>query len=269
LVAIPQNHFWVGSACNPEYPKAVIGISDVLTIKADLGNKIPNHSWMIYMLELFIDSKYVQYIEQNPFYGVPLELDLFCGFDGKSQFTAVFNGNNQYNFNVLPEIGNSYLREILLDSPNRIIKYGLTDLKTRESESFSPNTGNLRGSGKNEQEREVAKKYLIKVLDEVKFEPYKHFTGIEWWNNSDTMSGPFPARYHAQFSMLRYTTRYYDLSDEHSIDANYMPYTSLGSDRDSLGKQYPITFQNIMEMDRCICYDVNAGSTNVGMTYSL
>ena len=57
MATVPQNHFWAGSACNPEYPKAVTGISDVLTIKADLGNQIPNNSWMIYMFELFIDAK--------------------------------------------------------------------------------------------------------------------------------------------------------------------------------------------------------------------
>jgi hypothetical protein len=113
---------------------------------------------MIYMFELFIDAKYVQHIDQKPYYGVPLELDLFCTFDGKSHFTAVFNGNNQYDFSIIPELGNSYLREILLDSANRIIKYRLTDLKTRESESFSPNASNMKGSGKNEEEREGAKR---------------------------------------------------------------------------------------------------------------
>ena len=36
MIAVPQNHFWAGSACNPDYPKGVTAISDVLTIKADL-----------------------------------------------------------------------------------------------------------------------------------------------------------------------------------------------------------------------------------------
>jgi len=270
MTTVKQNHFWAGSACNPVYLKGVTAVSDILTIKADLGNHIPNNSWMIYMLELFIDAKYVQYIEQSPFHGVPLELDLFCETN-RIHFTAVFNGNNQYDFNIVPELGNSYLREILLDSPNRIIKYRLTDLKTRESESFSPNASKIRGVGENEEERESVKKYLIKVLDEVKFEPYKHFTGIEWRNNSDTVSGPFPVKYQAQFSMLRYTTQYHDLSgkEDLKIDVNYTPYTLLGSDIDLPGRQYPIAFQNLREMDRCICYDVNSGSTNVGMTYSL
>lgn len=225
---------------------------------------------MIYMFELFIDAEYVQYIEQEPYHSVPLELDLFCEAN-KIHFTAVFNGNNQHDFGIVPELGNSYLREILLDSPNRIIKYRLTDLKTRESESFSPNASTIRGAGKDEQERELAKKYLIKVLDNVKFEPCKHFTGIEWRNHSDKVSGPFPVRYQAQFSMLSYTTQYYNLSvgENPKIDVNYTPYRSLGSDTDLLGKQYPIAFQNLREMGGCICYDVNSGSTKTGMTYSL
>jgi hypothetical protein len=103
-------------------PKGVTAISDILTIKADLGNQIPYKSWMIYSLKLFIDAGYVQHIEQKPLHGIALELDLFCTFDGKSHFTAVFNGNNQDDFRwIAPEVGNSYVREIILDSPNRVL----------------------------------------------------------------------------------------------------------------------------------------------------
>jgi hypothetical protein len=268
MAAVPQNHFWAGSACNPDYPKGVTGISDVLTIKADLGNQIPNNSWMIYMFELFIDAKYEQHIEQNTFYGVPLELDLFCIFDGKSQFTAVFNGNNQHDFNIVPEVGGSFMREILLDSPNRTIKYRLTDVKKGESELFELNSSTIKGSGKNEEERKLAKEYLVKVLNQVKFESYKHFTGIEWWNKSNTV--PFPARYQVQFSMLSYTNQHPDLSGKGDPkNVNYVPYRTLMPDTDTLRKQYPISFQSLREMRGCICYDVNSGSTNTGMTYSL
>jgi hypothetical protein len=269
-LSLQQNHFWAGSAClskepTPAYPKGVIAISDILTIKADLGNQIPDKSWMIYMLELFIDTKYTQNIQQNRFYGVPLELDLFCDFNGKNNFTAVFNGNNQHNFNIVAELGNSYLREIVLDSPNRIIGYRLTDLKKGESELFELNVSSIKGDGKNDEERELAKKYLIKVLNEVKFEPYKHFTGIEWWNKSDTV--PFPARYQVQYSMLRYAGSYDSSTDLKKL--NYKPYTSLTPDHDPLGKQYPLSFYNLREMEGCICYDVNSGTTNTGMTYTL
>lgn len=78
LLSIPQNHFWAGSCClvnQPDdiYPRKVTVISDILTIKSDLGNQIPDRSWMIYMLELFIDRNFVQ---ANQIRSVPIELDL-------------------------------------------------------------------------------------------------------------------------------------------------------------------------------------------------
>jgi hypothetical protein len=122
------------------------------------------------MLELFTDKGH------DP-YPVPLELDLFCQFDNNNEFKTVFNGNNQYTFpNILPEISNSYLREIILNTVNtddRIINYRLTDLKTGQSESLALGPNTMYGA--NEQ----IKNELIKVLDGVKFELYKHFTGIE------------------------------------------------------------------------------------------
>jgi hypothetical protein len=255
-------HFWAGSECyinNPKsvYPNGVIAISDILTINADLGNQIPDKSWMIYMLELFIDREYVQENVRRP---VPLELDLFCEFDNDNEFKAVFNGTNQYTFpKILPEIGNSYQREIILNASNRLIKYKLTDLKTGQSESFELTSNNMNGTV-NEQQRQN----LIKVIKEAKFEPYKHFTGIEWWNKIDTV--PYPIRYQIQFSMLRYA--HYD-SSANLKEINYKPYTSMMPDTDRQGKQYPISFQNPRVMDGCICYDISSGTTNTGMTYSL
>jgi len=75
-----QNHFFAGSAClskerNSLYPKGVAAVSDILAIKTDLEDQIPNGSWMIYILELFLDKDYIQ---SNHDRGVPLELDLFC-----------------------------------------------------------------------------------------------------------------------------------------------------------------------------------------------
>ena len=60
-------HFWAGSLCrcysviavehkdNPElyFPSAEVGASDVIRICKDLGNNIPDKSWMLYLLELF------------------------------------------------------------------------------------------------------------------------------------------------------------------------------------------------------------------------
>jgi hypothetical protein len=235
------------------YPTGVIAISDILTINSDLGNKIPDRSWMIYMLELSTDKGH------NP-YPVPLELDLFCQFDNNNEFKAVFNGNNQYTFpNILPEISNSYLREIILNTDDRIINYRLTDLKTRQSESFALGPNTMYGA--NEQ----IKNELIKVLDEVKFEPYKHFTGIEWRNIVGTES--FLIRYQVRFSMLRYADHNDSSLDLQQI--NYKPYATLRSDTDAHRKLYPISFQNPKEMDSCICYDISSGNSTTGLSYSL
>jgi hypothetical protein len=88
-----------------------------------------------------------------------------------------------------------------------------------------------------------------------------HFTGIEWWNKVDTY--PYPIRYHAVVLLLRYAQN--DLLNKGKI--NYMPYKTVISDIDKQGKQYPISFQNPRIMDNCICYDVNSGTTDTGLTY--
>ncbi len=258
-MSLPQNHFWAGSACtlkenNNGYPDDVNAISDILTIKDNLENKIPDNSWMIYMLELFIDKNFNQHDRIKP---VPLELDLFCQFDDKIDFKAVFNGHNQYTFKkVLPRIGQSYQREIILDSNKRTVSYRLRDINTGESESFDLSANNMNGSVNEEM-----KNYLTKVFNDVKFEPFKHFTGIEWWNRVDNL--PYPVRYHVQFSMLRYA------QSHDSENLSYKPYTSLSPDIDPLGRQYPISFHGLRNMDGCLCYEVSLGTTNTGMQYHL
>ena len=54
-----KNHFYVGSDCmitNPEqiYPNKVLAASDIITITRDIGNEIPNGSWMLYLLEFLL-----------------------------------------------------------------------------------------------------------------------------------------------------------------------------------------------------------------------
>jgi hypothetical protein len=262
-MSIPQNHFWVGSSClvqDPDnvYPRDVTAISDILTVKADLGNQIPDKSWMIYMLELFIDRNFER---ANVFRSVPLELDLFCQFDGKIDFIAVFNGHNQYKFNsIRPEIGHSYLREIVINGGERTVLYRLSDLNNGKCESFNLGANNMNGTVDAKKKKE-----LIEIIKEVKFQPYKHFTGIEWWNKAANV--PYPVRYHVEFAMLRYAP-HID-SSQHPEELSYSPYTLLTEDKDPLGKQYPVAFANLREMDGCICYEVNSGATNTGMAYSL
>ena len=230
------------------YPRNVTAISDILTIKADLGNKMPDKSWMIYMLELFIDSNHRQPSGDR---GVPIELDLFCEPGDKVNFIPVFYGNNQgirsptgeimkAFQSVPPEIGHSYLREIVINASERSILYRLRDLNNGKSDSFKLGADNMDGSVDDQ-----VRNQLIKVIKEVKFQPFKHFTGIEWRNNVEYV--PHPVRYHAQFSMLRYAESVG--SSPESENLGYKPYTYLFQDKDGSGKQYPIAFDNLREMD--------------------
>ena len=109
-------HFWVGSFCSildinnkPISPQGVIAISDVITLVEDMGNQIPDKSWMLYLLEIFNI--------QN----IAIELNLICQFDNQDYFEAIFNGVNRYRFKqILPTLGHSYLRQIILDSSEKV-----------------------------------------------------------------------------------------------------------------------------------------------------
>ena len=55
-------HFWVGSFCGilndgssskPVFPRRVIAASDIIALIEDMGNQIPDKSWMLYLFELF------------------------------------------------------------------------------------------------------------------------------------------------------------------------------------------------------------------------
>jgi hypothetical protein len=110
-------HFWVGSFCcilddnyKPAFPKGVIAVSDIITLIEDMGNQIPDKSWMLYLLEIFN--------KQN----IPAELNLICQFDKQDYFEAIFNGVNRYRFKeVLPILGHSYLRQIIMNSQKQSI----------------------------------------------------------------------------------------------------------------------------------------------------
>lgn len=80
-----------------------IRCSDVIKICKDLGNNIPDKSWMLYLLELF-DSGAIDNIHRA------IELNLICQFNEYDNFWAIFAGVNRYKFNkVLPVVGHSYL----------------------------------------------------------------------------------------------------------------------------------------------------------------
>ncbi len=152
-------HFWVGSFCRiinkksqVTFPKGVVAASDIITLDSDLGNQIPDKSWMLYLLELFN--------RQN----IAVELNLICSFNNEGKFDAIFNGVNQHQFkNIQPLEGHSYMRQIILNAEMNSVSYVLEDKTTGQVEGFK-----LSFSGN--------AKFV--------FEGGNQFTGIEWWNKT-------------------------------------------------------------------------------------
>jgi hypothetical protein len=228
-------HYWVGSFCRvlnkrkPLFPRGVIAICDIITLIADNGNEIPDKCWMLYLLEVFNT--------QN----IAVELNLICQFDNQDYFEAIFHGVNQYRFkHILPMVGHSYLRQIIMDAQNKIIKYILTDQKTKQSETFDLSVANMNFD----------------------FVATNHFTGIEWWNKMDNF--PYPTRYMVEISLLMFGLG--DRIDSESI--TYLPHNALIPNNDGSGTKYPISFQSIRTNDDCICYTVHPGNCDTGIRYN-
>jgi hypothetical protein len=239
-----QNHFWSGCLCyimsgkGTVFPERVIAGSDVVLLTADLGNQIPDKSWMLYLFELFVDKK------RN----IPLELNIICQFDNQNYFEAIFGGHNQYRFRkVLPEVGHAYSRKIFVDPTDHVIYYHLSDIQSKEHESFKLHEGNIR--------------HPFIELRSITLEGSRQFSGIEWWNKISTH--PYPIRYQVQISLLKYARD--ESSTQNGI--RYLPYQIIVSDTDRQGQQYPISLVNPRVMDGCICYNVDAGSSRTGLTY--
>lgn len=228
-------HYWIGSFCQvldgykPLFPNGVIAVSDIITIIADIGNQIPDKSWVLYLLEVFN--------LQN----IAIELNLICQFDNQSYFEAIFQGINQYRFTrLLPTVGHSYLRQIIMDAQSNYIKYILNDQSTRQSETFDLPLANMKFD----------------------FIGVKHFTGIEWWNKIGNF--PYPVRYMVEISQLTFGLS--DPIDHESI--TYLPHNALMPNSDGSGNKYPISFQNIRIKDNCICYAIKSGNCYTGMRYN-
>ena len=123
-------HYWYGCIDTPhkDYRKHVSKfriITDNLRIKGDKGNKIPDKSWMLYLLEIFNIQR------------VAVELNLICQFDNQDYFEAIFKGHNQYRFKkVLPQIGHSYHREINFIDKDSSLEFYLKDINLNEDEKF-------------------------------------------------------------------------------------------------------------------------------------
>jgi hypothetical protein len=228
-------HFWVGSFCGvlnhcgssrPAFPRGVIAASDSITLIEDIGNQIPDRSWMLYLLELFN--------RQN----IPAELNLICSFNNDGKFDAIFNGVNRYQFKqISPIAGHSYIRQIIMNSKKGCISYLLEDQNTRQSERFDLSLN-------------IGQKFVL--------EGQNHFTGIEWWNKIGNF--PYPIRYNIEISQLMY-----GLSDNPSDSESiiYGPYNALIPNSEGSNIQYPVSFHNPRIESGCICYGVKPGSCKV------
>src|SRR5918993_5928779 len=125
-----MSHFWVGSffCCysvivverknNPKFyfPSAVVGASDIIRICEDLEKIISQTStgcsiyWNCLILALLILI-------------IGRLNNLICQFNEYDNFWAIFAGVNRYKFTkVVPIVGHSYLREIILHKPNNSIE---------------------------------------------------------------------------------------------------------------------------------------------------
>ena len=231
-------HYWVGSFCrmfdkrqgNRLFPGGVTAISDIIKIVGHMGNQIPDKSWMLYLLELFNTRD------------IPIELNLICQFDNQDYFEAIFQGINRYRFKkVLPVVGHSYLRIIMMYEKNRLVRYSLTDRSNGNTEIFD---------------------FLI---DEMNFDYVggNQFTGIEWWNKTGNF--PYPIRYNVEVSQLLFG--FLDEADPDSI--TFVPHNSLIPNNDNSGAAYPVSFRNIMSKDGCVCYSVEPGNCSNGIQYSI
>jgi hypothetical protein len=214
-------------------------VSDIITLVNDLGNRIPDKSWMLYLLEIFNSQS------------VACELNLICQFDGQNYFEAIFQGRNQHRFKeVKPLVGHSYQRQIIMNQANSLIGYVLSDRTTDHTELFElPRDNNSHN-----------KRFKFD------FEVLNQFTGIEWWNKIGSF--PYPVRYHVEISQLLY-----GLNDAGSSNPNsilFRPYDALIPHSEGAAKQYPISFANsrIKEDDGCISYDILDGMCSGGLEYS-
>ena len=232
-------HFWVGSFCGildgnsskPTFPRGVIAATDIIALIEDMGKQIPDKSWMLYLLELFNN--------QN---NIAIELNLICQFDNQDYFEAILNGVNRFRFKeVIPILGHSYLRQIIMNSQKECISYLLEDRNAKQTERFD---------------------LYLNSQELFAFQGSNLFTGIEWWNKIGNF--PYPIRYHVKVSQLMY-----GLSDNPSDPESiiYGPCNTLMPNSEGSNIQYPVSFHNPKIESGCICFDVKSGNCKNGIKY--
>jgi hypothetical protein len=218
----------------------------------DLGNHIPDKSWMLYLLELF---------DKNT--EVALELNLICQFNDRDNFWAIFRGINRYKFTkVLPAVGHSYRREVIMKKEKKSVEFSLTDLDTKQNETFSFDVSSEDAKG-------------------FSYRGGNHFTGIEWWNKasgSNNGNTPFPIRYKVEVSSL-YFGKAAEEEDNDAADGeptislpiDYRPYNMLVPNRDDVSrvKNYPVSFERpaVKDDGKSIRYAVTSGVTIAGIHF--
>jgi hypothetical protein len=128
-----------------------------------------------------------------------------------------------------------------MDKGNSRIRYTLTDQNTVQSESFDFSLAGMNFDyiGANQ------------------------FTGIEWWNKTGNF--PYAIKYKVQVSQLMFGLS--DKNDPESI--TFVPHNSLIPNKDDSGTEYPISFQNVMLQDGCVCYSVESGNCINGIHHKL
>jgi len=229
-------HYWVGSLCCLQerekifFPLQVVAISDIITIISDMGNKIPDKSWMLYLLELFNRQR------------IPVELNLICSFNDDGKFHAIFGGVNQYEFKqIRPIVGHSYLRQIIMNQKNKSIIYVLKDITLEKSERF----------------------VLSIEKNEFIFEGANHFTGVEWHNKVGNF--PYEVRYHVKISQILYGKND-DTADPESI--SFFSYNRFIPHKDGIAKQFPVSFILETVENGYLCYKIDSGICENGLDYS-
>jgi hypothetical protein len=229
-------HYWIGSINDPQafyknfYDKFNI-LTDTLKIVLEFENKIPDKSWMLYLLEIFNSQQ------------IAVELNLICQFDNQNYFEAIFNGINRYRFiKVLPIVGNRYLRQINFQKSTKSIEYYVKDLENQIEENF-----------------------ILEIEPHFSFQFSTIFTGVEWWNKIDYR--PYPIRYKIEISNLMYGFND-DATDNSSL--LFFPIDSLFSNKDELFNHslYPLSFRFNSMRNGCICYNIENGFCAQGLNYN-
>ncbi len=209
---------------NRQYHTKTISMSDIITIIDEYVNRIPDNSWMLYVIEI--------HAKQN----LMMSLSLICQFDNQNYFEAIFNGKNIYRFNrILPIKGLSYSREIKINYENQTIDFILINVKTKQCETYSYPYDNL-----------------LLTSD---IEITGGFSGVLWRNNIS--NSPFLIRYNVKISKLAYS--YYNRLNPNDI--NIAPINILKPIFNESYKISSISYNGVGMYNGFLSYELKTGKS--------